>query len=301
MMAVFGFGPRLSFLMEGSCASMTIEVKILADTVSPIGIRLTSMQLRYPRIIHAELMTHRVFSRNASSSRAIPVERQIQDIINDTAMPVRWGKNQRGMQDAGDHDALVRGQSPEAAWNLARDFAVWVAMGFVEAGYHKQVVNRLLEPFSHISVVVTSVYWENWYALRDHEDADPTIRALASEMKLLHDESVPTVRLMGDWHLPYISNSERDQYDVEDLKKMSAARCARVSYNNHDGDPPTYEEDMALFNRLMGNPAHASPLEHQATPDIKSRFWVNPHKHGNLTGYIQHRKLYPNESIMEKY
>ena len=154
---------------------MTITAKIIADSISPAGARLTTLQLRYPRFIHAEFMTHRMFSRNASSSRAIPVERLIQDVLDDPAMPVFWGKNQPGMQAREDHHALVGGEgvsgydhfddsiTREAAWLISRGIAIQHAREFAKAGYHKQIVNRLLEPFSHINVVVTATEWENFF------------------------------------------------------------------------------------------------------------------------------------------
>lgn len=139
---------------------MTISAIVIADTISPAGKRITTLQLRYPRMVHSEFMTHRVFSRNASSSRAIPVERLIEDVLRDTAMPIHWGKNQPGMQARKKHDApvLLDGTfvSNENAWLAARDQAIEAARAFTKAGYHKQIVNRLLEPFAHINVVVTA-------------------------------------------------------------------------------------------------------------------------------------------------
>jgi thymidylate synthase ThyX len=281
---------------------MSIEAKIIKDSISAnTGIRLTTMQLRYPRFIHSEFMTHRVFSRNASSSRAVPVKKMIQEVIDDPAIPVRWGKHQSGMQDAGEHDALVDGVTAETAWLEARDHSVEIARAFNQAGYAKQVINRLLEPFAHISVVVTGVYWENFYTLRDHKDADPTIQALAVAMKEAHDGSVPRVLKHGQWHLPYVTDEECDGHILYDCQRMSAARCARVSYLNHDQTAPSIEKDIELFDRLIQTPVHASPLEHQATPDLKSLRFVNPEKHGNLKGWIQFRKTIGSEAVMEKY
>jgi len=185
---------------------MTITAKIIADSVSPDGVRITTMQLRYPRFIHAEFLTHRMFSRNASSSRAIPVERLIADIEADHAMPVYWGKNQKGMQAREECDGRVKswefGPSPsefgggmswtaEEAWHFARDNAIKMARAFHEAGYHKQIVNRLLEPFSHINVLVTATDWANFYALRRHEDAQPEMKALADAMWEAQQASEP--------------------------------------------------------------------------------------------------------------
>lgn len=178
----------------------TISAKVVADSVGRHSPRLTTMLLRYPRWIHAEFMTHRVFSRNAASSRAIPVEKLIKDVLDDPAVPLSWGKNQKGMQAGEACGALVsapvpmayggrrleleqsKGRPREEAWLNGRDLAVMSAKAFAAAGYHKQIVNRLLEPFSHITVVVTATQWSNFFALRRHPEAEPHIRLLADRM-----------------------------------------------------------------------------------------------------------------------
>lgn len=263
---------------------MTITAKIIADSAHPdCGTRLTTMELRYPRFIHAEFMTHRMFSRNASSSRAIPVSRLIQDVIDDTAMPSHWGKNQPGMQAREEHNEpvdipvtevntdldckvrIVSTHDPREAWNHARDKAVEIAKAFSDAGYHKQIVNRLLEPFSHINVVVTATDWANFFLLRDHPDAQPEIMLLAQAMKAAMDGSTPKVT---HDHLPYVDSEDgqASRWDTRLLYKVSAARCARVSYKTHDGRRPEFSEDLELFQRLCGSdPKHLSPLEHPST------------------------------------
>lgn len=259
---------------------MTISAKIIADSINSEGVRLTTMQLRYPRFIHAEFMTHRVFSRNASSSRAIPVKRLIDDVLNDTAMPIHWGKNQPGMQAREEHEALVdvwyrdEGYAKrfrDEAWFEARDKAIDIARSFDAAGYHKQIVNRLLEPFSHINVVVTATDWDNFYELRRHPDAQPEIKALADAMWEAQQASTPEFLRDGKWHLPYVDVSDfilpdnPKLIDVPSALKVSVARCARVSYLTHDGKKPDIDSDLALYDRLVGSvPLHASPAEHQA-------------------------------------
>lgn len=306
---------------------MTITATIIADSVSPQGIRLTTMQLRYPRFIHAEFMTHRMFSRNASSSRAIPVERLIEDVIRDTAMPIHWGKNQSGMQAREEHNGLVEvygwgggtERSNLGAWNLARDNAIKAARAFHAAGYHKQIVNRLLEPFSHINVVVSATEWNNFFALRKHEDAQPEIKKLADEMWWAMRNSEPVLLQPGEWHLPYVLGKEAAESLVggdkkpnwDFLRRLSVARCARVSYLTHEGKAPLIQSDLDLYERLVSSvPLHASPAEHQATPDEgcicvdasrgpreRKPFWQwnNPHLHGNLRGWQQFRKTLPGE------
>ena len=253
---------------------MTIIAKVIADSICHT--RLITLQLRYPRFIHAEFMTHRMFSRNASSSRAIPVERLIQDVIDDPAMPISWGKNQRGMQAAEEHNAPVFTQtgglgflhvpqSPEQAWLEARGRAVSIARAFATAGYHKQVVNRLLEPFAHIDVVVTATEWTNFFVLRDHPDADPTIQVLARTMREAMNSSKPRPLVRGEWHLPYVGLVE-SHHPIEYQQRLSAARCARVSYGLREAD---FHADLRLAEQLIGN-GHYSPLEHQAIPALGS-------------------------------
>jgi len=295
----------------------TITAQIIADSISPEKIRLTTMLLRYPRFIHAELMTHRVFSRNASSSRAIPVERSIQAILQDTAMPMHWGKNQKGMQAEEECNTRMDdgfdGCSRETAWLWARDNAIKVAQGYVNAGYHKQIVNRLLEPFSHINVVVTSTYWKNWYKLRDHPMAMPEIQILAREMFDKQLSSKPQELEPGQWHLPFVGNE--DKYNLAGntmlmqahetdfngiLIRLSVARCARTSYLTTEGKKPDISSDLKLYDRLVGSePLHASPAEHQATPDErfwgKPEIWMHRNQHGNLFGWRQYRKMLTGE------
>lgn len=284
---------------------MTITAKVIEDSVAPNGKRLTTLQLMYPRFIHAEFMTHRVFSRNASSSRAIPVAKMIQQVRAAPAMPIHWGKNQPGMQAHEEHDAPVEGLRDlygstygdlpiQQAWQVAAEHAAFIAKCMNDAGYHKQVVNRILEPFLHISVIVTATEWDNFFELRDHPDAQPEIRELAIQMRAAMGASTPVLRprdrqTIAAWHLPYVTQEERDTYrnSPELLAMVSAARCARVSYLTHDGRVPNFDEDLALYDRLVGSrPLHASPIEHQAYPlplaDQRSK---------NFVGWRQHREI----------
>ena len=263
---------------------MSITAKVVAHSRVAGAPDLITLQCRYPRFIHAEFMTHRVFSRNASSSRAIPIERMIQDVIDNPAMPVAWGSNKPGMQ-AGEELGEVEAREAKQIWLLARNLAVDQARSMVGLNAHKQIVNRLLEPFGHISVVVTATEWDNFFALRCHPDADPTMRALAEAMRDAIAASVPADQ--SNWHLPYISETEQSQpLRWMDLAMISAARCARVSYLNHDGTNPDIEKDLTLAKRLFES-KHMSPFEHQAraTGDEGTALW------GNFVGWDQHRKM----------
>lgn len=309
---------------------MTISAKIICDSRSPMGDRITTMQVRYPRFIHGELMTHRVFSRNASSSRAIPVKKVIEDVMLDPAMPIHWGKNIHGMQAKEEHNAeiFLPGDSACAcsqgpythleAWLRARDKAVEVARAFDNAGYHKQIVNRILEPFMHMNVCITSTNWSNFYALRRHEDAQPEIKVLADAMYKAQEASTPDQLDYNQWHLPYVRKDDmveaRDAVakhtypftinecvtdPVTDLLiRVSVARCARTSYKLHDGADTTFEKDVGLYDRLLDSvPLHASPAEHQAFPDrFVNNAWELGSLHGNFSGFVQYRKTLPGES-----
>jgi thymidylate synthase ThyX len=305
---------------------MTIKAKVVTDSVSTDNIRLTTMELTYPRFIHAEFMTHRMFSRNASSSRAIPTSTMIDNIEKEGAEPIHWGKNQPGMQANAEleWDALVQTRT---AWIAARDAAVKHARRMNDLGAHKQIVNRILEPFAHITVVVTATEYNNFFHLRCHKDAQPEIKELAEKMEEAMDSSEPFLRQHGEWHLPYtddddveaaikkaIADSDQigaaslefiDQRSTTLMCAISAARCARVSYLTHDKRRPSVDEDMKLYDRLMrSSPMHASPTEHQATPDrmvyygsVSVKGWENPHFHGNFVGWQQFRKQHLGENV----
>lgn len=290
---------------------------ILADSISPEGIRLLTWQLRYWRPIHSELMTHRVFSRNAGSSRARPSQAIIDQVRNDPWGPLHWGKNQPGMQ-ATTQLTGVELEDASVTWHWAAEDAAKHAEDLLHlCNAHKQIVNRLLEPFTYIDVVLSGTDFANWYALRDHKDAQPEIRELASLMKEVQAHSEPTLLQPGEWHLPYVSEEDRqnakafgdgqfminghtmDQQEL--LRRISAARCARVSYKLHDGSKTDFGKDLELFERLLvSQPLHASPAEHQATPDSWepiSQSWDNLRQHGNLRGWRQFRKMLPNEFV----
>jgi hypothetical protein len=273
---------------------MTISASIVADSVAPDGTRLTSFQLRYHRFVHSELLTHRAFSRNSSSSRAIPVEKMVQWVKDDPAIPVEWGRNQKGMQAA---ELLSPAEAAEAEliWLQARDSAIAFTEKLLALGVHKQIANRILEPWHHIAVVLTATQFANWFALRNHKMAQPEIRELAKAMELDYRTSTPQKLANDQWHLPYVSAEERAQHPVEILIKASVARCARVSYMNHDGTAPVLANDIALHDRLaVAVPLHASPAEHQATPLSVA----NPKLCGNFgRGWVQYRKMLPNECV----
>jgi thymidylate synthase ThyX len=290
--------------------SMTayVPAEVIADSVSGEGIRLCTLKLRYWRPIHSELMTHRVFSRNARSSRAVPVDTLLQEPIYIPHMM----QNRPGMQALEDLDDATRVDA-EKLWEAHAHYTRNVVRRLHELGVHKQWANRPLEWFGWIDVLVTSTDWANWFALRDHPDAMPEIRELAQAMREAMDASEPVSRLYreGDpssWHLPYITDEERNSIPLFHLPKVSTARCARISYKPFDEDNVNVEKDLELYQRLLGSsPVHASPAEHQALPDSWHRGdfegygarWNHPSEHGNFTGWRQFRKMLPNEAVFD--
>lgn len=299
----------------------TISAKsILSSRHAVTGDTIHTLLLRYPRWIHAEFMTHRMFSRNASSSRAIPVERLIQDVLDDPAVPLFWGKNQKGMQAGEECNEEVKvddrpGYEPlprRIAWELARDHAVDMARAFAKAGYHKQIVNRLLEPFSHITVVASATNWTNFLHLRDHPDAEPHIQMLAREIRRAIEGAKVHDLWPGEWHMPFVTKEDlmtvyeaAPHTSIEEketsLIKLSVARCASTSYKTVEGFDMTLERAVDLHDKLVGmDPLHASPCEHvcQADEVLGEEGWgcyVHPEQHGNFTGFRQYRKMLPGE------
>jgi len=316
-----------------------ISAKIIADSVSPAGKRVTTYELNYPRFVHAEFMTHRLFSRNAASSRAIPVPKMINNIRENTAKPVHWGAHQKGMQaddecyNSVENDSNTFGfgeefsqPSREQAWDLARNDAIFHANAFHEAGYHKQIVNRLLEPFQFIKVVCTATEYDNFFWLRSHKDAQPEIRELSNCMYKASQESEPTFLRIGEWHVPYYSGNygegvwkasgyyklslemevldHKRGFSLQDALKISSSCCAQVSYRLTD---QSLEKAEMLYSLLVdAKPVHASPFEHQCTPidceaDLDTEGvtgYTNGlgYHSGNFFGFIQHRQLIDNHS-----
>lgn len=257
------------------------QAKVIARSKNSRGVVITTVQLMYPRMIHAEVMTHRAFSRNASSSRAIPVAKMVEQVRNNPAMPIHWGANQPGMQARAE---LANPMDAIQSWKMAARQAADIAERMAALGLHKQVANRILEPFQLMSVIMTATEWDNFFTLRRHPDAQPEIQHLAEIMyQEMLSTDVPLVGRAGtgtndqfSWHLPYISQEERSLYRTDVLLRLSTARCARVSYNNHDGSSPDFKKDIALHDALVGGePIHASPTEHQALALDSGQFFKN--------------------------
>lgn len=301
-----------------------ISAKIVADSISETGTRITTYELEYPRFIHSEFMTHRLFSRNAASSRAIPVKTMLKQIWNRPARPIHWGANQSGMQAKSELKGIRR-KLAIAGWDLAAKGACIAAWSLMKLNLHKQAANRILEPFCFIKVVVTATDYDNFFWLRCHPDAQPEIRKLAEYMWAMREYSVPVILLEDQWHVPYYKdgywapyqNTDRDEpgvdgYTLSEALMISASQCAQVSFRKADD---SLDKAQRIYRRLVDSkPVHSSPFEHQATPigwvsddDVQCFDWPEGVTHyrdmpgtdapyenlwsGNFRGWIQYRQL----------
>ena len=309
---------------------MSYAAKILADSVSPAGHRLTTFEITFPRIVLAEINTHRVMSRNSASSRAIPVKKMLERVRDNPFVPAAWGKNQKGMQASTE---VLTGTDLEYAvdaWLSLADRAIskarYLAGPSDEGGLdvHKQIPNRLLEPWLWHTAIVTATEWSNFWNLRDNRKAQPEIQTIARMMHELYESSSPHPVNYDDWHLPLVPpdeafDIEANSLDAMNAVKISAGRCARVSLLTHDGKRD-HADDLRLHDSLLAD-GHMSPLEHPArpmtseelkifqAPELQFRAadasWVHTGKFtfflGNVQGWVQYRKLVPGESDIHTY
>lgn len=245
------------------------SAKVILDSISPNGDRLTTMEVVIHRFVLAEFNTHRVFSRNSASSRARPLRKTIEQVTLDVARPVVWATEQKGMQGGPPLDEESGAAAlAEGLWDVARDNALLAAYQLNNLGVHKSITNRLIEPFMYHTIIVSSTEWDGFWRQRCSVLAQPEIKMAAEAMRDAYLDSIPRAVGYGRWHKPYIN--DRDEYDCEqsgeDPRFVSAARCGRVSYLTHDGKRDV-QEDVDMYNRLISaDPPHASPLEHVATP-----------------------------------
>lgn len=297
-----------------------ISATVLLDSISGSGNRMTTFELEYPRIIHGEFMTHRALSKNAASSRAIPIDKAIEHAINKPAFPVYWGKAQRGMQA----DEQLTGGDLELAkklWQKGIDQNIELVKEFDNIHTHKQIASRWLETGQLFKVIVSGTDYDNLLWLRNDKAAQPEFRELARVMQECFNLSVPNLLRGGEWHLPFIDavrlesgvliylDSNGEELALEDAKKISTSCSAQISYRKLDD---TKEKALDLYSRLFsGEKKHMSPTEHQATPIISTGVnvpwdfmtWEEGITHvdrsgmlhsGNLTGWIQYRQTLPN-------
>lgn len=303
---------------------MAYEAVILADSITERGHRLTTIKVTLPRFVLAEFNTHRAISRNSASSRAIPLKQQIRRVLEDPAMPIFWGRNKSGMQATEELTGRDLKRA-KAEWLAGRDRAVKTArklggldfksqamarlsMGLSLAvgkeraarwiprplDLHKQIAARVLEPYMWQTIIASATDLDNFFALRDNEQAQPEIAMAARMMRLARERSTPTLLGADQWHMPLLQPDEveRAREDPERWLKISVGRCARVSYLTHDGKRNP-DKDIELYERLLAS-GHMSPFEHVARPMTDDEFAESEYS-GNFRGWHQHRKDIPYE------
>lgn len=239
-----------------------IDAKVIADSINPdTGKRITTLAIKIPRIILSEHNTHRSLSRNFSSSRAIPAKKLRKEAWEHPFVPIYWGANKSGMSA----DQQLTGfnfSMAKFSWKLAGKFAVMFHKMMELVGVHKQTCNRIIEPWMSVVGTITSTEWDNFLRLRYDRNAQPEIIVLAKKIHDAIKASEPTVPENGI-HLPFIDEEERRTFPIDQLIKISVARCCRTSYANCLGKKSQPEEDIKLYHRLLGN-GHFSPFEHIA-------------------------------------
>lgn len=296
-----------------------IWVEVIADSISPHGNRMITFQSHYPRYVHAQRLKTRLHSANTQSSRAVPVKRMIETILENPVIPIKFGQNQGGMV-AGDE---VNREDAEVVWKSALAQSVFLARELDKLGIHKEVVNRILEPFMFIMEVSSGTEWNNMFHLRLASDAKGEINELVKGFKYGYDKSKPILLEHGEWHVPYVysernSEGELKYFDesgkslsLNEAKSISSSCCAQVSYRRLN---KTYDKAMDIYGKLMpedGN-LHATPFEHPATP-MSHEEWFKRLKaaelindditlfKGNLKGWIQHRKEFSRENNTSEF
>ena len=277
-----------------------ITARVIADSLNTCGNRLTSLIITIPRIVLAEFNTHRTISRNSASSRAIPFKKMVKQVLDNPFIPTAYQKEHKGMQGTeyfSDDEATSL--SLKSQWLDARNYAVHRAKQLNERGLTKQLCNRLLEPFMYHTIIATATEWENFIALRAHDQAEIHIQDVAYKILDALNNSRPTLLKPGEWHIPFsdkingykladIYYSQQLQSPIEAAIKIAIARCARVSYMNFEGKDD-YEADIKLYNMLKES-GHMSPFEHVAQALAYDK------QSGNFIGFEQYRKTIEGES-----
>ncbi len=282
---------------------VAISAKVLADSVSPFGCRLTTLELVFPRIILAEFNTHRMLSRNAASSRAIPLSRRVKQAEEDPFIPLVFEREQKGMSGG---EEVERAATAAHLWTDAAFAMAAYARQLGNLGVHKNIVNRLLEPFAWVTVVASATNWSNLLYQREHPAAEQHFQVLATAIHNVIQESTPTPIPAGGWHLPYYDSQDTDALVMMGQNALvvgphiSAARCARVSVTPFDSEKRDIEADLRVWTKLVErtdthDPKHWSPLEHPAIS------MPEPDRYGNFVGWCQLRKLHEDEYVKEPW
>lgn len=283
---------------------MSYSVEVLADSISPDGARLITLQTKYPRFIHSEMLRHRVFSHSVASSRAIPPEKLIEQVQDDPFVPETFNKRVKGM-GVGDAFSDREQQAARAVWENAAEYAARYAEQLLDIDVDKSRVNRLLEPFMWVTDIISATEWDNFFALRDHSAAQPEFQILAKMMREAIDQSNPSTIDYGQWHLPLDSGFPYEDSDIDwdRWAKICAGRCARVSYDTHEQFEPT-ERSHDRAEKLIAS-GHLSPFEHCARPvddhgiagEQDYGRWAAEWTDfvGNLRGWVSFRKTITHE------
>ncbi len=290
-----------------------ITAKLIADSKNEFGDRLTTFVVTFPRIVLAEFNTHRMLSKNSASSRAIPFRKMVETMFGTSNLkftPIRWMKEHKGMQGTEYFTDINDIVELDKMWDEAALSALEHAEKFSNKGVTKQICNRLLEPFMLHTVIVTGTDWENFFALRTHNDAEIHIQKLAYVMLDVYNENIPKILKSGEWHIPYedeiilpptipIDEGLTLEEGVNIRKvKISTAKCARVSYTVIGNTKETdYQKDIELHDKFVTNkPLHASPFEHCGRCMTKEERQNNKGYNKNFKGFIQYRSLLENEN-----
>lgn len=307
------------------------KASVILDSVSRHGHRLTTLELTYPRIILAEVDTHRMLSRNSASSRAIPIEKIMEQVRERPFIPDRFPVNGPGMQpcayaridgeydiiDAAAFEANKRRFTYDGAmenWVGASQSALAEAEAMHRMGIHKEIVNRILEPWQWTTTVISATDFWNVWAQRCHSAAQAQFQKIATMAYKAWQASTPRLLDFGEWHLPYLDDDDRENLDLEAAKMVSSARCAAVSYHRQ-GEARDYEVLIGVFKRLTGGadgtmPGHWSPLEHVARPlevdrdpylrEVNALGQQGDCFSGNYRGWYQYRKEFGLENWTEE-
>jgi thymidylate synthase ThyX len=283
---------------------------------------IVTYEITIPRIILSEFNKHRQLSNNSSSSRAVPISKNIEYVLNNTFIPTYWGANKQGMS-ADVEITIFKQKISKFLWYSLRNVSILFAKTYEMLGVHKQITNRLLELFTYQKLVVTATDWDNFFWLRNHKDAQPEFKKLAELMLKDYEKIIPEILYEGEWHTPYVDhirdNNNELQYvvngeivDLETALKISTACCAQISYRNNDN---SIEKANKIFTMLnldnsdVDSRAHSVCAEHQATPiyntTLQGKGITHMNKNGklcsgNFEDWIQHRHLFKNESC-KKY
>lgn len=270
---------------------MEIYAKVITDSVSEAGVRISSVELQFPRFVLPQILMHRLWSRSCESLRARPTKSKVAEVEATPYCPV-FRKNQKGMV-AGEPLDYYSSVTAEQIWNRAAAEAAKTAAELAAIGVAKETANRLLEPFAYQKMLVTATDFSNFLRLRLADDAQPEIQQLAICLKNALDSSIPEYVTINEWHLPYVPPELTYEYSPEQLRDICAARCARVSYCTHDGTVDV-AKDFALARKLAED-FHTNAFEHAATPSIDES-----KRYANYKGWVSSRYDMERKGLLPK-